>query len=89
MQKQTFFVKNSNGHDFIPVFFLCQVFFITQMDGAKIDLMHLGTSGFCSNLPRGNCAWFAVPCVTSLKQCCDICLHGYPLELQIFHSGMT
>lgn len=50
---------------FIHVFFLSQAY-LSPKHRRSLELAWFtcGTSGFCNNQSRGNCAWFAVLCVT-------------------------
>lgn len=68
MQKQTFFFLFTNN----PVSILYSYFFpfvksyLSPKHRWRLELAWCtsDTNGFCTNQPRGNCAWCAVLCVT-------------------------
>lgn len=65
MQKQTFLIKNSIQHFLLLIFSFVKPYLSPKHRWSlKLARCTCGTSGFCNNQSRGNCAWFAVLCVT-------------------------
>lgn len=65
-EKQAFLIKNLSQHFLFLFFFSFVKPYLSPKPRWSLELAWCtcGTSGFCNNQSRGNCAWFAVPCVT-------------------------